>query len=92
MLPTSIPYDEPRPGLTKVIYGPPEGVPNSECGTLETLQGTYLGGVFDGSPAIVSYWKLNPEEIEAAKKGFPVELVLLQSVCPVIQLNVIVPE
>ncbi len=89
MLPTEIPEGMEREGLERVTYGPPQGVPDSECGTLETLQGTYLGGVFDGSPAVVSYWKPSEEEIELLKQGRPVEFVILMPVCPVMQVNVV---
>jgi hypothetical protein len=89
MKPVAIPGEMERPGLEKVIYGPPEGVPDSECGTLETLQGTYLGGVFDGSPAIVSFWRPSEQEIEMLKQGRPVEFVVLMPVCPVMQVNVV---
>lgn len=89
MLPTEIPEGMERQGLERVIYGPPQGVPDSECGTLETLQGTYLGGVFDGSPAIISFWKPSLEEIEMLKEGRPVEFVVLMPVCPVMQVNVV---
>lgn len=93
MLPTSIPEGMERQGsgLVKVVYGPPNGIPDSECGTIETLQGTYLGGVFDGSPAIVTYWRPSEQELEYLlnSKEASIEIVLLLPVCPVMQVNVV---
>lgn len=89
MIPVAIPEGMERPGLRKVVYGPPKGVPDSECGTLETLQGTYLGGVFDGTAAVSSFWKPSKEELERLQEGKPVEFVILVPFCPVMQVNVV---
>lgn len=92
MLPVGIPKGMEREGLTKVVYGPPKGVPDSECGTLETLQGTYLGGVFDGADAIVTYWRPSEQELQRLVEGIDdpsIEIVILIPLCPVIQVNVV---
>lgn len=59
-----------RPSFKALRIGPPPGVPDDECGTVESLV-----GMVDGYPAYADYWRPTPEQLEALQRGGFIELI-----------------
>lgn len=60
-----------RPTLHAVRIGPPPGVSDAECGTVEAL----AGGSPEGYPMFADYWRPTPEQLAALNAGGFIELV-----------------
>lgn len=59
-----------RPTLKAISVGPPAGVSDRECGTVESL-----AGIEDGYPMYADYWRPTPEQLEALAAGGFIELI-----------------
>lgn len=59
-----------RPELYARRIGPPRGISDEDCGTVESLVGS-----IDGMRAFCDYWKPSKKEIEALQKGAFIELI-----------------
>lgn len=72
MTPTAVPavVREHRPDLTTINVGPPPGVSDEDCGTVESLVGQ-VGGY----AAYTSHWKPTVEQLELLNAGGSIELV-----------------
>lgn len=66
-----------------INMGPPKGVAEEDCYTLEVLQGDISKGVFDGSPFFRSFWKPSEEELKILNDGGVVELNIIGIFPPV---------
>lgn len=73
-LPANVDELYPNGHLHKV--GPPPGIPEEDCSTVEAVHWTYEGGIFDGHPAYTSYYRPSAEEINALIHGGIVELTM----------------
>lgn len=59
-----------RPHLRALRIGPPPGVSDDDCGTVESLT-----GVQDGYQVFADYWRPTPEQLEALAAGGFIELI-----------------
>lgn len=59
-----------RPWLKAMHIGPPPGISDEECGTVESLYGD-----ISGYSAYTDYWKPTPEQLEMLNKGGVIEFV-----------------
>ena len=59
-----------RPHLKALSIGPPPGVSDQDCGTVESLV-----GMQDGYPVYADYWRPTPEQLEALAVGGFIELI-----------------
>lgn len=59
-----------RPNLRAISIGPPPGVSNEDCGTVEALV-----GVHGGYPVHADYWRPTPEQLAALQAGGFLELM-----------------
>lgn len=59
-----------RPHLKALSIGPPPGVSDAECGTVESLV-----GMQDGYPVYADYWRPDPDQLEALAAGGFIELI-----------------
>lgn len=59
-----------RPAHRAVRIGPPPGVTNEECGTVEAL----VGPSPEGYPMFVNYWRPTPAQLDALAAGGFIEL------------------
>lgn len=81
-IPESI--QESYPSFKKIDMGPPAGVAEEDCYTLQVLAGQVSEGVFDGAAMFRSYWKPSEVELDIIKNGGYIELVLIGIFPPVI--------
>jgi hypothetical protein len=72
MEPISIPDEAKtaRPDMRVLRIGPPPGVSEDECGTVEALV-----GAVDGYPAYADYWRPTTDELDVLTAGGYIELV-----------------
>jgi hypothetical protein len=72
MTPVPIPPEAAasRPHLKAISVGPPPGVSDADCGTVESL-----AGIQDGYPMYADYWRPTPEQLEALAAGGFIELI-----------------
>lgn len=59
-----------RPTLRALRIGPPPGVSDNDCGTVESLV-----GVQDGLPMYADYWRPTPDQLDALNRGGFIELI-----------------
>lgn len=60
-----------RATLRALRIGPPRGLSDADCGTVESLAGTSP----EGYPMYANYWRPTPEQLEALQAGGFIELV-----------------
>lgn len=91
MYPTQVPEraKEHYPNLRLIVVTAPEDVPEEECGNVEALVGQVEGGIFDGGPAMRTYWVLEDEDIEQLKAGALIELTFFTNGMPIHGMKVI---
>ena len=92
MRPTSVPQSakEQYPHLRIIDIGPPPSVSEQDCGHVEAQVGEWKeAGVFDGAPAIRTFWKPSEEELDYLQNhGGLVELVYFSDQMMVTAINV----
>lgn len=59
-----------RPHLRALRVGPPRGVSDTDCGTVEALTGHQ-----DGYPVYADYWRPTPDQLQALAAGGFIELI-----------------
>jgi hypothetical protein len=60
-----------RPSLKALRVGPPPGVSDADCGTVESL-----AGISDeGYPMYANYWRPTTEQLDALQRGGFIELI-----------------
>jgi len=59
-----------RPDCRALRIGPPPGISDQECGTVEALVGSS-----DGFPMYANYWRPTPEQLQALAAGGFIELI-----------------
>lgn len=72
------------PTFKKIDMGPPAGVAEEDCYTLEVLADHVKEGAFDGAPMFRSYWKPTEHELAIINSGGYIELVVIGMFPPVI--------
>lgn len=72
------------PTFKKIDMGPPAGVAEEDCYTLEVLADHVKEGAFDGAPMFRSYWKPSETELAIIESGGYIELVVIGMFPPVI--------
>jgi hypothetical protein len=60
-----------RATLKALRIGPPPGVSDAECGTVESL----VGQSEEGYPMYANYWRPTPEQLDALAAGGFIELI-----------------
>lgn len=72
MMPIPIPPEAAasRPTFRALRIGPPRGVSEADCSTVESLVG-YQGGY----PAYADYWRPTPDQLQALQAGGFIELI-----------------
>lgn len=61
-----------RPDLEALRIGPPPGVSDAECGTVEALAGFSEDAAY---PMYADYWRPTPEQLDALAAGGFIELI-----------------
>lgn len=74
-----IPVDFPE---ANVLFGPPEGLDESQCMTITAFSGKVAGGSVDGANITVTAWKPSAEELEALKNGSPIFISFIGGLPP----------
>jgi hypothetical protein len=90
MRPVSVPKkaQEDSPHLRVIRIGPPKGINDDQCGTVEALVGPHKEvGVFDGAPCIKTYWRPSQEELEFIASGGVIELCYFSKTMLVTSMN-----
>lgn len=59
------------------LYGPPEGMDDSQVGRIYVCHGKNTGGNLDGTEFTVTAWQPSEEEVERIKNGSPIFLTIL---------------
>ena len=79
-----------NPTYTLVSVGPPQGISEDDCGTIESLQGDIVEvGSFDGMHEIRVYWEPTPEELNNLDQGSVVELVFIGGRIPMHYVGIV---
>lgn len=60
-----------RPTFRALHIGPPRGVSDEDCGTVESLTGRSP----EGYPMLCDYWRPTPEQLDALRNGGFIELI-----------------
>lgn len=60
-----------RPTLRALRIGPPPGVSDADCGTVESLTGISP----EGYPMYAGYWRPTPDQLQALGNGGFIELI-----------------
>ncbi len=73
MTPTPIPPEAAaaRPDLKALRIGPPPGISDADCCTVEAL----VGSSPEGYAMVAGYWRPTPEQLEALTNGGFIELI-----------------
>lgn len=69
------------PNAERLSIGPPQGVAEEDCGTIEALISKVEGGAFDGARNFRVFWKPSADDIERMLAGHEVEV---QFICPML--------
>jgi hypothetical protein len=91
MLPTTPTYEHHLlyPKFNDMNFGAPQDVAEEDCGTLPALVGHEEGGVFDGGPKIVTFWKPSEDEILALVQGGSIEIAFWANHMDPMAVNVV---
>lgn len=81
--PISEEIKEEYPTFNVVVMGPPAGIAEEDCYSLETLQGYVSEGAFDGAPLFKSYWKPTEAELAILNSGGTLELGIIGMFPPI---------
>jgi hypothetical protein len=64
------------------IFGPPEGMAESQVSQIHSYVGSVNGGSCDGAPVVITAWRPSPEELEVLNAGGLVYLSCLYALPP----------